>query len=117
MRLALLSDIHGNFIALDAVLADVKRERVEQIVCLSDVAFNGPQPREVNGKIHRPPFAEYAILRAEGGHFAVEFRRVPLDVGAVVRAARERNAACRITRPGMDQLNSKQNSRRSSTNA
>ena len=46
-RTALLSDIHGNLVALDAVLADVERRDVDLTVCLGDVAASGPQPREV----------------------------------------------------------------------
>ena len=47
MRIALISDIHGNLVSLDAVLADIEKEHVDQIVCLGDVATLGPQPREV----------------------------------------------------------------------
>jgi predicted phosphodiesterase len=47
MRVALLADIHGNRIALAAALADIERDRPDQIVCLGDVAATGPQPREV----------------------------------------------------------------------
>ncbi len=47
MRIAIISDIHGNFIALQAVIAEIEKEHVDQIVCLGDVAFNGPQPRQV----------------------------------------------------------------------
>ena len=46
-RLALISDIHGNGVALDAVLADVMRHDVDDVICLGDVAAGGPQPREV----------------------------------------------------------------------
>ena len=45
MRVGLISDIHGNRPALDAVLAELEREDVDQIVCLGDVAV-GPQPAE-----------------------------------------------------------------------
>src|SRR5438309_7993262 len=45
MRVALISDIHGNRLALDAVLAEIAQADVDQIVCLGDVAV-GPQPRE-----------------------------------------------------------------------
>ena len=38
MRVAALHDVHGNLPALDAVLADVERERVDQIVFGGDVA-------------------------------------------------------------------------------
>ena len=46
-RLALISDIHGNGVALDTVLADVAAHEVDEIVCLGDIAAGGPQPRQV----------------------------------------------------------------------
>ena len=45
MRVGLISDIHGNRIALDAVLDDLEREEIDQYICLGDVAV-GPQPGE-----------------------------------------------------------------------
>lgn len=47
MRVALISDIHGNFVALKAVLGNLRASHVSQIVCLGDVATFGPQPRQV----------------------------------------------------------------------
>lgn len=47
MRVALIADIHGNLVSLDAVLTVLGRERVDQIVCLGDVAATGPQPHAV----------------------------------------------------------------------
>ncbi|MCB9421147.1 MAG: metallophosphoesterase family protein [Ardenticatenaceae bacterium] len=44
MKLAIISDIHGNQIALEAVLADIKRVGVDQIICLGDIANVGPHP-------------------------------------------------------------------------
>lgn len=44
MRIALVSDIHANLIALDAALADISQRNVDQIVCLGDIADLGPQP-------------------------------------------------------------------------
>jgi putative phosphoesterase len=46
MRVALISDIHGNRVSLDAVLADMEREPIDEVICLGDVATLGPQPRE-----------------------------------------------------------------------
>ena len=51
MRVALISDIHGNLVSLEAVLADVDRQRVDQVVCLGDVAALGPQPRQVIARL------------------------------------------------------------------
>jgi len=47
MRIAFISDIHGNFTALEAVLSDIKGQSVDQVICLGDTATLGPQPREV----------------------------------------------------------------------
>lgn len=44
MRIAIISDIHGNAIALEAVLADIKQMGVDQIICLGDLANAGPFP-------------------------------------------------------------------------
>jgi len=46
MLRAIISDIHSNVEALEAVLADVARRNVERIVCLGDVIGYGPQPRD-----------------------------------------------------------------------
>src|SRR5437870_1837182 len=47
MRVAILSDIHGNQLALDAVLADIARQStIDQIVVAGDICLNGPCPRE-----------------------------------------------------------------------
>src|SRR3954462_14346687 len=44
MRTALLSDVHGNGLALQAVLAAVEREGVDRIAFGGDIALFGPQP-------------------------------------------------------------------------
>lgn len=46
VKRAILSDIHGNLEALQAVLADLKREGVDAIYCLGDIVGYGPNPRE-----------------------------------------------------------------------
>jgi predicted phosphodiesterase len=48
---ALISDLHGNLLALDAVLADAARAGVDRIVCLGDVATLGPRPRAVLARL------------------------------------------------------------------
>lgn len=45
-RTAILSDIHGNLAALEAVLEDVRSQSVDEIVCLGDVVGYGPHPRQ-----------------------------------------------------------------------
>jgi predicted phosphodiesterase len=43
---AILSDIHGNLEAVQAVLADIARYPVDAIYCLGDLVGYGPNPRE-----------------------------------------------------------------------
>jgi putative phosphoesterase len=47
MRVAVISDIHGNLVSLEAVLRVLDSERIDSIVCLGDVAATGPQPHQV----------------------------------------------------------------------
>lgn len=51
VRIAVVSDIHGNAFALDVALADLKRDVVDQVVCLGDAIQGGPQPAEVVGRL------------------------------------------------------------------
>ncbi len=46
MRWAIVSDIHSNLEALEAVLADLERERPEALVCLGDFVGYGASPNE-----------------------------------------------------------------------
>lgn len=47
MRLAIVSDIHGNLLALEAVLANLDRVRPDAVVLGGDLALGGPHPVEV----------------------------------------------------------------------
>ncbi len=47
MNVAILSDIHGNIYALNAVLSDIKSLNVSEILFLGDLVIGGPTPLEV----------------------------------------------------------------------
>lgn len=47
MRIAVISDMHGNDVAFEAVEVDLKSQKVDQIVCLGDAVQGGPQPQGV----------------------------------------------------------------------
>ena len=53
MRIAVISDMHGNDLAFEAVEEDIKREKVDRIVCLGDAIQGGPQPAEVVQRLRR----------------------------------------------------------------
>lgn len=44
MKIAVISDIHGNFNALEAVMADIEKEECEKVFVLGDYAMAGPEP-------------------------------------------------------------------------
>jgi predicted phosphodiesterase len=46
-RIAVFSDIHGNCVGLDAMLADVRPAAPDAWLCLGDAIQGGPQPAEV----------------------------------------------------------------------
>ena len=43
-RIAALSDVHGNAAALEAVLADIAREKPDALMVAGDLVLNGPEP-------------------------------------------------------------------------
>jgi predicted phosphodiesterase len=45
-RIAIISDIHGNIPALDAVLKDIKSRNINRTFCLGDLAGKGPSSAE-----------------------------------------------------------------------
>jgi predicted phosphodiesterase len=51
MRLAILSDIHGNAHALDIALADLEQHPADALVCLGDAIQGGPLPRETVSRL------------------------------------------------------------------
>lgn len=53
MKIAIISDIHGNLEALAAVLADIESRGIAQIICIGDLVGYGPNPEEVVGVVRR----------------------------------------------------------------
>jgi Icc-related predicted phosphoesterase len=72
LRVAALFDIHGNFPALEAVLAQGDREGVDAIVIGGDIAAGPPQPREVVERVRSLPNA-YVIRGNADRLFADEY--------------------------------------------
>jgi diadenosine tetraphosphatase ApaH/serine/threonine PP2A family protein phosphatase len=63
VRIAVLSDIHSNLHALDAVLADIQHEQPDELWCLGDIVGYGPRPNECVDRIR-----EAASLSLCGNH-------------------------------------------------
>ncbi|MFQ5474523.1 MAG: metallophosphoesterase family protein, partial [Candidatus Nanoarchaeia archaeon] len=53
MKLAILSDIHSNLEALDAVLADLKKKGIKHIIVAGDIVGYGPNPNECISRLRK----------------------------------------------------------------
>ncbi|HYX49602.1 MAG TPA: metallophosphoesterase family protein, partial [Ktedonobacteraceae bacterium] len=51
MRLAVISDIHGECYPLEQVVQDIRRQGIEQVVCLGDALQGGSQPAETLARL------------------------------------------------------------------
>jgi predicted phosphodiesterase len=69
MRIAVISDTHGNLLALDAVLAELDAEPVDEIVMAGDFVFGGPFPAEC---IERVRERNLRAVRGNTDEFIVE---------------------------------------------
>lgn len=46
MKIALISDIHGNLAALEAVVDDIYKRKIDKVICLGDIIGKGPNTKE-----------------------------------------------------------------------
>lgn len=61
MRIAILSDVHSNLPALEAVLAHAEARRaLDEVWSLGDLVGYGPQPRECLGRLRQYPLRSVA---------------------------------------------------------
>lgn len=63
MEIGIVSDIHGNLPALEAVKNELDSKSVEQIVCLGDTIGYNPWPRECLEVVH-----DWADILLQGNH-------------------------------------------------
>ena len=71
MRVAVLSDIHGNFQALQSVIEDLKNFGCEKVFCLGDLAMAGPQPRMVIDYIKEQ--SDWIVIQGNTDKMIAEF--------------------------------------------
>ncbi len=76
MRVAVFSDVHGNAVALEAVLADIERRSVAQVVFGGDLAFGGPAPEACVARIRA---LGIPCVRGNTDEWFTESRRAPED--------------------------------------
>src|SRR5919201_905784 len=87
VRVGIFSDIHGNGVGLDAVLAALDDARVDRLVCLGDLVEGGPQPEHC---LRRGGELDCRVVDGNCDHWLVEYYREPdiserSDIGAWAR--------------------------------
>jgi predicted phosphodiesterase len=85
MRIAVISDIHANLHALEAVLAAIDDESIDEVWCLGDLVGYGPRPNECVTLVR-----ERTAVCLAGNHDLAVLGSIDLDlfVGAAGAAAR-----------------------------
>lgn len=94
MRLAILTDIHGNREAFSAVLADVERRGVDRIVLLGDIVGYGPDPEWCVDK---------AMALVDAGAIAVQGNHDSAVSNTAETMGKVATAAMDWTRPRMNE--------------
>ena len=107
--IAIISDIHSNLEALQAVLKDIETQSVEKIYCLGDVIGYGPNPRECIDLVMELPVVilgnhdQGAMFDPEGFNAGAEraifWTRAQLENSAENREKRERRWEFLAERP------------------
>jgi predicted phosphodiesterase len=85
MRIAVLSDVHSNLHALEAVLAEVDAGSFDAIWFLGDLVGYGPKPNECVALLQ-----ERAAICLAGNHDLVVLGKIPIDAFADEAAAAAR---------------------------
>ncbi len=82
MKLAIISDIHANLLALETTLIEIKNENVDQIICLGDVAGTGAQPNETVKCLQE---LQIPIVMGNVDAFILNKSSIPDDLDAITR--------------------------------
>jgi predicted phosphodiesterase len=93
MRIAVISDVHANLHALEAVLAEVDAAAVDELWCLGDLVGYGPRPNECAALLR-----ERTTVCLAGNHDLVVLGKIPL-----AEFAGEAAAAAAWTRTVLDE--------------
>jgi predicted phosphodiesterase len=106
---AIISDIHSNLEALQAVLGDIEKQNVREVYCLGDIVGYGPNPRECVDLIMQCPVVllgnhdQGAMFDPEGfnpsAERAIFWTRAQLEVPGEARERKERRWEFLAERP------------------
>lgn len=92
MKIAIISDLHGNIDALESVLYDIKIENCTKIFCLGDIAMAGPEPSTTISKVQElMKSKDFHIIQGNTDNmlsvFSFDTHNTILKVNAVMASA------------------------------
>ncbi len=76
MRVAVISDIHANLIALQEVLKDIENEKCEHVICLGDLVLAGPQPISIMDFISKQ---DWTIIQGNTDRLIAEYSQETVE--------------------------------------
>lgn len=77
MKIAVISDIHGNTLALDAVLKDIEQEKCDKVFCLGDLAMAGAEPDKTIDKIKELQSENFLVIQGNTDEMIANFHKIP----------------------------------------
>lgn len=77
MKLGVISDLHGNIVALNKVLEEFEKQKVEKIICCGDIIGIGGFPEET---VQRLMSIKEKLIIVRGNHEKYLLRGIPMDV-------------------------------------
>ena len=72
MNIGIITDVHGNVIALDKIVQKFKKEKCEKIICCGDLIGIGPYPEQTVKYIISLP----DLICVRGNHDHYQFRGI-----------------------------------------
>ena len=77
MKIAVISDIHANLVALQEVVKDMTNEGCERVICLGDIVLAGPQPKETIDFIKQQ---DWLVIQGNTDKLIVDFGSEVLEM-------------------------------------
>lgn len=77
MKYGVITDIHGNILALNAVLEELEKRKVDKIICCGDIIGIGPRPEET---VQRLKQEKDKLIGVRGNHEKYLFDGIPDNI-------------------------------------
>ena len=77
MKLGIITDIHSNILALDKVIEEFKKIKIDKIICCGDIIGIGPRPEEVVQELMK---ISDKLIAVRGNHEKYLLEGLPINI-------------------------------------